>query len=165
MASITLKGNVVHTNGDLPDLNDDAPKFLLVASDLSEKTLEDFAGKRKVLTINPSYDTGTCQITVRNFNKRASELDNTVVLMISHDLPFAQKRFCEAEGIDAVLPLSSFRSSFARDYGVEITDGPLRGLTARAIVVLDENDQVVYHELVAEIVNEPDYDAALNALS
>jgi len=164
MATITLKGNEIHTSGDLPKVGEKAPDFSLVGADLSEKTLADFDGKKKVLTINPSYDTGICAIAARTFNEKAAQLGDAVVLMISADLPFAQKRFCSAEGIDAVVPLSSFRSSFAKDYGIELTDGPLKGVTGRAIVVLDEKNQVVHTELVPEIAQEPDYDAALAAL-
>ncbi|MCA9531690.1 MAG: thiol peroxidase [Myxococcales bacterium] len=164
MANITFKGNPVHTAGQLPKVGDKAPDFVLVAGDLSEKRLADFKGKKKVLTINPSYDTGVCKATARTFNQKLGSRDDVVVLMISADLPFAQGRFCEAEGVKGVRPLSSFRSSFARDYGVQMTDGPLAGLTARAVLVLDENDRVVHSELVPEIAQEPQYDAALAAL-
>lgn len=164
MATVTFKGNEVHTNGELPQEGSRAPDFELVGLDLSSKSLSDFSGKKKVLTINPSYDTGVCQKTARGFNEKAGERGDTVVLAVSGDLPFAQKRFCEAEGLDHVVALSSFRSDFGRKYGVEMTDGPLQGLTARAVVVLDENDQVRHAQLVPEITNEPDYDAALSAL-
>jgi thiol peroxidase len=164
MAQITFHDNPVHTSGDLPAVGQTAPAFSLTAADLSDKTLADFAGKRKVLNIFPSVDTGVCAQSVRTFNQRASSLDNAVVLCISADLPFAQARFCGAEGLDNVVNLSTFRSSFAADYGVALTDSPLRGLTARAVVVLDENDKVLHSELVAEIANEPDYDAALAVL-
>jgi thiol peroxidase len=164
MAQITFHDNPVHTSGDLPAVGQTAPAFSLTAADLSNKTLADFAGKRKVLNIFPSVDTGVCAQSVRTFNQRASSLDNAVVLCISADLPFAQARFCGAEGLDNVVNLSTFRSSFAADYGVALTDSPLRGLTARAVVVLDENDKVLHSELVAEIANEPDYDAALAVL-
>lgn len=164
MAAITLKGNPINTKGDLPAVGTQAPALELVGTDLSVKTLADFAGKKKILTINPSYDTGICQAAARSFNQKIAERDDAVVLMVSADLPFAQKRFCEAEGIDVVVPLSSFRSSFSDDYDVTIVDGPMAGLTARAVLVLDENDKVVYTELVPEIVQEPDYDAALAAL-
>lgn len=164
MADITFKGSPVHTSGDLPAVGSRAPDFRLVAPDLSEKTLADFAGRKKVLTINPSYDTGVCQATARSFHEKAAKKGDAVVLAISADLPFAQKRFCEAEGLDAVHPLSTFRSSFARDYGLEMTDGPLQGLTARAVLVLDEDGKVTHAELVPEIASEPDYDAALRAL-
>ena len=164
MAEITLKGNKIHTSGELPAVGSKAPDFKLVGVDLAEKSLADFAGKKKVLTINPSYDTGICQAAARTFNKKVADRDDAVVLMVSADLPFAQKRFCEAEGIDAVVPVSSFRSDFGAAYGITIADGPMAGLTGRAVVVLDEQDQVVYTELVPEIVQEPDYDKALAAL-
>ena len=164
MAQITFHDNPVHTSGDLPAVGQTAPAFNLTAGDLSDKTLADFAGKRKVLNIFPSVDTGVCAQSVRTFKQRASSLNNAVVLCISADLPFAQARFCGAEGLDNVVNLSTFRSSFAADYGVALTDSPLRGLTARAVVVLDENDKVLHSELVAEIANEPDYDAALAVL-
>ena len=164
MATTALKGNPIHTNGDLPGKGSKAPDFLLVATDLSEKSLADYAGKKKILSINPSYDTPVCQVATRTFNQRAAGLDNVVVLMVSADLPFAQKRFCAAEGIEDVEPLSTFRGSFLKDYGVELVDGPLKGVSARAIVVVDENDTVVHSELVPEIAQEPDYDAALAAV-
>ncbi|MBX3250436.1 MAG: thiol peroxidase [Myxococcales bacterium] len=163
MAAITLKGNTIHTSGELPKVGAKAPGFTLVDRGLAEKTLADFAGKKKVLTINPSYDTGVCQAAGRAFNAKAGDAD-AVVLLISGDLPFAQKRFCEAEGLEQVVPLSSFRSSFGADWGVEIVDGPLKGLTARAVVVLSEDDTVLYAELVPEIAQEPSYDAALASL-
>ena len=164
MAQVTFQGSPISTNGNLPAIGQVAPDFTLVAADLSEKSLADFAGKRKVLNIFPSIDTGVCAQSVRTFNKRASSLDNTVVLCISADLPFAQARFCGAEGLDNVVSLSTFRSNFARDYGVAVESSPLRGLTARAVVVLDENDKVLHAELVGEIAHEPNYDAALAVL-
>lgn len=163
MANITLKGNPIHTSGELPAVGSKAPGFTLVDKTLAERSLADFAGKKKVLTINPSYDTAVCQAAGRAFNAKAGDAD-AVVLLVSGDLPFAQKRFCEAEGLDHVVALSSFRASFGRDWGLEIVDGPLRGLTARAVVVLDEDDVVVHAELVPEIAQEPSYDAALAAL-
>lgn len=163
MANITFKGNPVKTNGELPKVGDKAKDFVLVDNALGEKTLADFAGKTKILTINPSYDTAVCQASARSFNSKAAGLANTVVLVISADLPFAQKRFCTAEGIDGVVALSSFRSSFAKDYGLEMVDGPLRGLTARAVLVLDGENVVKHVELVPEIAQEPAYDAALAA--
>jgi thiol peroxidase len=163
MANITFKGNPVSTNGELPAVGSSAPNFTLVGADLSEKSLADFAGKTKILTINPSYDTGVCQATARAFNKAAAGKEGTVVLAISADLPFAQKRFCGAEGIEGVVTLSSFRSSFSDDYGVTMLGGPLKGLTARAVVVLDGGNKVIHSELVPEIVSEPNYDAALSA--
>ena len=164
MTTVTFSGNPVQLKGALPTVGAAAPAFTLTAADLSDKTLADFAGKRKVLNIFPSIDTGVCQQSVRTFNQRASALNNTVVLCISADLPFAQARFCGAEGLDNVVTLSSFRSSFAQDYGVALADGALRGLTARAVVVLDENNKVLHVGLVPEITQEPDYDAALAVL-
>jgi len=165
MATTALRGTPVQTNGDLPAAGSRAPDFLLVGTDLSEKKLADFKGKKKILTINPSYDTPVCQAAARTFNERAAGLGNVVVLVISPDLPFAQQRFCVAEGLDGVVPLSTFRGTFLRDYGVEMIDGALKGLAARAIVVVDENDEVVYTELVSDIGKEPDYDAAIAAVS
>ena len=165
MATTALKGTPVQTNSDLPAAGSTAPDFLLVAGDLSEKTLADFAGKKKIITINPSYDTPVCQTVSRVFNQRAASLGNVVVLLVSSDLPFAQNRFCVAEGLEGVVPLSTFRGSFLQDYGAEMVDGPMKGLAARAIVVVDENNKVVHSEMVADIVQEPDYDAALAAVS
>ncbi len=165
MATTALKGNPTQTNGDLPAIGSKAPDFLLVATDMSEKRLADFRGKKKILSINPSYDTPVCQVATRTFNERAAGLDDVVVLMVSADLPFAQKRFCVAEGIEGVAPVSTFRGSFLKDYGVELIDGPLKGVSARAIVVLDENDKVVHTELVPDIAQEPNYDAAIASVS
>jgi thiol peroxidase len=165
MATTALKGNPVQTNRDLPAVGSAAPDFLLIGTDLGEKQLRDFEGKKKILTINPSYDTPVCQAAARAFNQRASNLDDVVVLVISPDLPFAQNRFCVAEGLESVIPLSTFRGSFLQDYGVEMIDGAMKGLAARAIVVLDENDEVVHTELVSDIVQEPNYDAAIAAVS
>jgi thiol peroxidase len=165
MSQVTLKGNPVRVDGALPQAGSQAPAFRLVAGDLSDKTLADFAGKRKVLNIFPSVDTPTCATSVRKFNAEAGKLANTVVLCISADLPFAQKRFCASEGLDNVVNLSALRGrEFLKDYGVAIADGPLAGLAARAVVVLDENDKVLHSELVAEIAEEPNYEAALQAL-
>ncbi len=165
MAKITFKGNPVETSGELPTVGKPAPALELTKTDLSDVSLAAFAGKKKLLTINPSLDTGVCQATVRNFNKKAVERGDTVVLSISSDLPFAAKRFCTAEGIDAVVPLSLMRSrKFAKDWGLLMTNGPLAGLVARAVVVLDEHDVVKYVELVPEIAQEPNYEAALAAL-
>jgi thiol peroxidase len=164
MAQITFKGNPISTNGELPAIGSSAPEFKLVGGDLSEKSLSDFGGQKKVLNIVPSLDTGICQASARRFNSEASALGNTVLLNISQDLPFAQKRFCESEGLDKVVNLSAFRSDFAQVYGVKMTEGPLSGLTARAVVVLDENNQVIHSQLVPEIAQEPDYEAALSAL-
>ncbi|GAA0388159.1 thiol peroxidase [Pseudomonas extremaustralis] len=165
MAQVTLRGNPVQVEGELPTVGTQAPDFTLTAGDLSDATLATFAGKRKVLNIFPSVDTPTCATSVRKFNAQANEVTNTVVLCISSDLPFAQKRFCGTEGLDNVLSLSDFRNAdFAVDYGVSIADGPLRALTARAVVVLDENNNVLHSELVPEIGQEPNYEAALAVL-
>ncbi|MGW4164686.1 thiol peroxidase [Streptomyces sp. NPDC004788] len=165
MAQVALKGNPVTVDGVLPAQGTDAPAFTLVGEGLADKSLKDFAGKRKVLNIFPSVDTPTCAASVRAFNEKAAELDNTVVLCISADLPFAQARFCGAEGLENVQNLSTFRGrEFHTDYGVAIADGALAGLTARAVVVLDENDKVLHTELVNEISQEPNYEAALAVL-
>ena len=165
MSKVTFHGQPVNVNGQFPSVGSTAPAFALVASDLSEATLSSFAGKRKVLNIFPSIDTPTCAASVRHFNESANKLDNAVVLCISADLPFAQARFCGAEGLDKVVTLSMMRGrQFLNDYGVAIAEGPLAGLAARAVVVLDEHDKVVHTELVSEIGNEPNYDAALEAL-
>ena len=165
MSQVTFKGSPVTVAGSLPSIGDKAPGFTLTASDLSDKGLEAFAGQKKVLNIFPSLDTGTCAQSVREFNRRASELDNTAVLCISMDLPFAQARFCGAEGLDEVVTLSAFRHpEFLDDYGVRLADGPLAGLAARTIVVLDADDTVRHVEQVGEIADEPDYEAALKAL-
>ncbi|MCB9832339.1 MAG: thiol peroxidase [Planctomycetes bacterium] len=165
MAQISFKGNPVHTNGELPAVGSVAPAFQLTAGDLSEKNLGSYAGKKKILNIVPSLDTGVCQTSARTFNKKAADRAGVVVLCVSRDLPFAQKRFCAAEGIEAVIPLSEMRDrDFGRNYGCAMTDGPLAGLLARAVVVLNEKDEVIHAELVPEITQEPDYDAALAAL-
>ena len=165
MANITLGGNPIHTLGTLPAVGSKAPNFFLVANDLSSVSLADYAGSRLVLNIFPSVDTGTCATSVRAFNEKASALENTKILCISRDLPFAQKRFCGAEGIDNAVILSDFKKgSFGQDYGLEITDGPLAGLHSRAIIVIDEKGSVVYTEQVGEIADEPNYDNALAVL-
>jgi thiol peroxidase len=165
MSSVKFKGNPIRVDGSFPKVGEQAPGFKLVAGDLSEKSLSDFAGKRKVLNIFPSIDTGVCAASVRHFNKDAAGLENAVVLCISADLPFAQARFCGAEGIQNVTMLSTMRGrEFLKDYGVAMTDGPLAGLAARAVLVLDEHDKVMHAQLVDEIGHEPDYDAALKAL-
>jgi thiol peroxidase len=165
MAQVTLKGNPIHTNGELPAIGAQAPDFKLTNGDLKDVSLADFKGKRKVLNIVPSLDTPTCATSTRKFNQSASSLPNTVVLVVSADLPFAAKRFCTTEGLKNVVPLSLMRGKqFAKDYGVFIQDGPLAGICARAVVVLDENDKVVYRQLVPEIGQEPDYDHALAAV-
>lgn len=164
MANITLKGNPIHTSGELPKVGSKAPEFKLVRTDLSEVNLSAYAGKKKILNIFPSVDTGTCAMSVRKFNQEAGALGNVAVLNISADLPFAQSRFCGAEGIKNAEALSAFRSSFATDYGLKLTDGPLAGLCSRAVVVLDEENKVIHTEQVADIVNEPNYAAALAVL-
>jgi thiol peroxidase len=165
MASITLKGNPVHTNGKLPAVGAKAPDFVLVNGDLQNTTLDNYKGKKKLLNIFPSLDTPVCQTSTKKFNEHAKQRTDTVFLMISADLPFAMKRFCSAEGIANVIPLAMMRSrNFAKDYGVLIEDGPLAGITARAVVVLDEQNQVRYTQLVSEIADEPDYAAALATL-
>lgn len=164
MATITFQGNPLHTSGELPVTGSTAPDFTLVDNNLADVTLSTYAGKRKVLSIVPSLDTPTCAASARKFNEKASSLDNTVVLIISADLPFAQNRFCEAEGLKGVIPLSTFRSTFAEDYGIKLVDTVLAGLNARAIVILDENNTVIYTQLVEEIANEPDYESALAVL-
>lgn len=164
MAKVTLKGNPINTSGNLPSAGQASPNFNLVKSDLSEVNLASYGNKIKILNIFPSVDTGTCAMSVRQFNKLASDLPNTAVLCISKDLPFAQKRFCGAEGIEKVESLSAFRSNFAQDYGLEFTDGPLKGLCSRCIVILDGNNKVIYTEQVAETANEPNYDAAIKAI-
>lgn len=165
MAQVTLKGNPIHTSGELPRVGTHAPNFTLVRTDLSEVSGQDLAGKRVVLNIFPSLDTPTCAASVRKFNARANEKPNTTVLCVSVDLPFAQKRFCGAEGLDNVVPASAFRSeAFGQSYGVTLLDGPLKGLLARAVVVVDAAGSVVHTELVPEIAQEPDYDAALAVL-
>ena len=166
MSKVTFHGQPVSVNGQFPAVGSAAPAFALVAGDLSDATLSTFAGKRKVLNIFPSVDTPTCAASVRHFNESASKLDNAVVLCISADLPFAQARFCGAEGLDKVVSLSLMRGrQFLNDYGVAIAEGPLAGLAARAVVVLNEHDKVIYTELVGEIGNEPNYAAALKALN
>jgi thiol peroxidase len=165
MATIALKGNPIHTSGSLPAPGTKAPDFNLTRADLADVSLSDFAGKRKLLNIVPSLDTGVCAASARRFNQEASKIPGAVILTISCDLPFAQKRFCEAEGIAEVVPLSELRSrDFGSDYGARIIDGPLAGLLSRAVVVLDEANQVIYNEQVPEITQEPDYDKALAAL-
>lgn len=165
MASITLGGNPIHTSGNLPHKGSKATDFTLIKNDLSTASLSDFAGKRLVLNIFPSIDTGTCAQSVRTFNEKASKLENTTVLCISRDLPFAQKRFCGAEGLENVINLSDFKTGeFGKNYGLEITDGPLAGLHSRAVLVLDENGTVIHEEQVGEIADEPNYEAALAVL-
>lgn len=165
MATVTLKGNAINTSGNLPKVGIKAPAFTLTATDLSSKSLSDFAGSKLILNIFPSVDTGTCAQSVRQFNKEASALENTKVLCISRDLPFAFSRFCGAEGLDNVVSLSDFKdNSFGKNYGLNFIDGPLEGLHSRCIVVIDENGTVTHTEQVAEIVDEPNYKLALEAL-
>ena len=165
MAQVTLKGNPLNTSGDLPKVGAAAPTYTLVRTDLSEVSSRDLAGQRVVLNIFPSLDTPTCAASVRKFNARANEKPNTTILCVSADLPFAQKRFCGAEGLDNVVPASTFRAAdFGQAYGLTLTDGPLKGLLARAVVVVDGSGKVLHTELVPEIAQEPDYNAALAVL-
>jgi thiol peroxidase len=164
MATIKLGGNPIHTKGELPAVGAKAPDFVLTGSDLSDVSLASFAGKKKILNIVPSLDTSVCATSTRKFNEEASKLPNTVVLVVSNDLPFAQKRFCTTEGLQNVIALSELRSrDFGDAYGVRMTDGKLAGLLSRAVVVVDENDKVVYTEQVPEIAQEPDYAKAIAA--
>ncbi|MBS1138426.1 MAG: thiol peroxidase [Proteobacteria bacterium] len=165
MTTVNLAGNPIHLAGSFPKVGAAAPAFSLVNTDLQDVTLKTYAGKKKVLNIVPSLDTPTCATSTRKFNEEAGRLPNTVVLVISADLPFASKRFCETEGLKNVVTLSTMRGrDFMQNYGVEISDSPLAGVTARAVVVIDENDKVTYTELVPEIKQEPNYAAALQAL-
>lgn len=165
MAEITLQGGIVHTSGCLPELGTGAPDFTLVKGDLSEVRLGDFKGRKLVLNIFPSVDTPTCAMSVRQFNQLAGRQADTVVLCVSKDLPFAAARFCGAEGLNRVVTASAFRTeAFGLDYGVQLVDGPLAGLLARAVLVVDPAGKIIYTELVPEIANEPNYDAALSAL-
>ena len=165
MATVTLKGNPIDVAGSFPQKGQKAPAFNLVAKDLKDVSLAEYSGKRKVLNIVPSLDTAVCATSTRKFNEKAGSLANAVVLVISADLPFAAGRFCSTEGLNNVVTLSTLRGrEFMKAYGVEITSGPLAGVTARGVVVLDENDTVLHAELVPEIAQEPDYDAALAAL-
>jgi thiol peroxidase len=165
MAQVTLKGNPIQTNGELPKVGGAAPAFTLTGADLKDVSLADYKGKKKILNIVPSLDTAVCATSTRKFNESAGKLPNAVVLVVSADLPFAAKRFCTTEGLANVVTLSLMRDKhFAKDYGVLIQDGPLAGLTARAVVVIDENDEVTYTQLVPEIGQEPDYDRAIVAV-
>lgn len=165
MATITLQGNPIQTVGNLPEIGQKAPDFTLAAVDLSRKSLSDFAGKNIILNIFPSVDTGTCATSVRNFNKEAANLENTVVLCISRDLPFAQARFCGAEGIENIIMLSDFATGeFGENYGLEVANSPMAGLHSRCIVVIDTEGTVTYTQQVAEVVDEPNYESALKAL-
>jgi thiol peroxidase len=166
MAKILLKGEPIETIGELPALNSMAPGFNLTKTDLSDASLSDFKGRRIILNIFPSIDTNVCAASARRFNEELNKLDNTVVFCISADLPFAHSRFCEAEGLKNIIPLSVFRSAnFGKDYGVTIKTSPIRGLLSRAIVVIDEEGKVIYTEQVPEIAQEPDYAAALKAVT
>ncbi|PDS22725.1 thiol peroxidase [Flavobacterium branchiophilum] len=165
MATITLGGNLINTNGNLPTVGSKAIDFKLISNDLSEVSLSNFEGQKLVLNIFPSIDTGTCATSVRKFNAQASQLENTKVLCISRDLPFAQKRFCGAEGLENVHNLSDFKNGdFGKNYGLEIVDGPLAGLHSRVVIIIDEKGTIVYTEQVSEIANEPNYEAALKVL-
>lgn len=164
MSTITLEGNPVSTTGELPAVGSPAPQFTVVGADLSEITLEDYAGSTVILNIFPSLDTDTCARSVREFNRRAAELDGVSVLCISADLPFAAARFCTVEGIEHVATGSTFRSSFGEDYGVRFADGPLAGLNARSVVIIDEDGKVTYTQLVPETTEEPNYDEVFEAL-
>ena len=163
MAEITLQGNKINTNGDVPKVGSAAPDFVLVDSDLNDISLSNYDGKNIILNIIPSLDTPVCQKSTKIFNEKASSLSDVVVLAVSADLPFAMKRFCSAESIESVKPMSMMRSrNFAKDYGVLLVDGPLSGITARAVVVIDKDKKIIHSELVQEIANEPNYEAALN---
>ncbi|MED5502595.1 MAG: thiol peroxidase [Pseudomonadota bacterium] len=165
MAEITLQGNKINTNGDVPKVGSAAPDFVLVDSDLNDISLSNYDGKNIILNIIPSLDTPVCQKSTKIFNEKASSLSDVVVLAVSADLPFAMKRFCSAESIESVKPMSMMRSrNFAKDYGVLLVDGPLSGITARAVVVIDKDKKIIHSELVQEIANEPNYEAALNSL-
>ena len=165
MATVTLGGNAVNVKGNFPNTGAQAPEFTLVKSDLSELTLSSLKGKKVVLNIFPSLDTKVCAMSVRKFNDMAAKMDNTVVLAISKDLPFAHARFCTTEGIENVIGLSAFRNTtFGEDYGVALADGPLAGLLARAVIILDEQGKVIYTQLVPEITTEPDYEKALQQI-
>ena len=165
MAQITLKGNPIKTKGKLPKVGKLAPNFTLVKSDLSKGKLKDYRGKKVLLNITPSIDTGVCQNSVRKFNEAAASLENTVILYVSKDLPFAQARFCGAEGIENVITMSDFiKGKFGKRYGVTIESGPMKGLLSRSVVVIDEEGKVVYTEQVPETIDEPNYEAALEAL-
>lgn len=166
MATVAFKGNPVHTVGDLPAKGTKAPAFSLTGTDLQDVGLEAFAGKRKILSIVPSLDTGICAMSAKRFNQEVAKLGNVVIINISADLPFAAKRFCDSEKLQHIVSLSTFRApDFGRKYGMAISEGPLKGLLTRAIVVLNQHDEVVYTELVPEITTEPNYDAALAAVA
>jgi len=166
MSEITLQGNKINTNGDVPKVGTQAPDFILVDSELNNVTLSNYTDKNKILHIIPSLDTPVCQKSTKIFNEKIASIPDTVILAVSADLPFAMKRFCTDENIDVVKPLSMMRSrNFAKDYGVLIIDGPLSGITARAVIVIDKNNKIIHSELVQEIANEPNYDSALKTIS
>ena len=165
MAKLTLKGNEVNTNSEIVQIGQTAPDFTLVDSDLNDVNLANYEGKNKVLSIVPSLDTPVCQKSTLIFNEKVAELDDTVMLIVSSDLPFAMKRFCTSESLDNVMPVSMMRSrNFAKDYGVLLIDGPLSGITSRAVVVISKDNKILHSELVSEIANEPNYQAALDSL-
>lgn len=165
MATVTFKGSTIHTNGDLPKVGSKAPDFILTSAELKDCSLNDFKAKRKLISIVPSLDTGVCALSAKKFNDAAKTDPALMILFVSADLPFAQKRMCQADSLENIQTLSMMRSKdFATKYGILLTDGPLAGLTARAVVVLDENDNVLYSELVSEITQEPNYQKALDAL-
>lgn len=164
MAQITLRGDAINTNGELPQVGSQAPDFVLTTGELADVTLASYEGKKKLLNIVPSLDTPTCQLSTKKFNDAAKQHENAVFLTVSADLPFAQGRFCQAENLEVIQSLSTMRSTFSEDYGVKIVDGPLAGVTGRAVLVLDEDNKVIHSELVPEIAQEPDYDSALATL-
>ncbi len=165
MAKVTLKGNEVNTNSDIVEVGSSAPNFVLVDSDLNDVNLENFSGKNKILSIVPSLDTPVCQKSTKIFNEKVNDLDDTVMLIVSSDLPFAMKRFCTSESLENVIPVSMMRSrNFAKDYGVLLIDGPLSGITTRAIVTISKDNKILHSELVSEIADEPNYQAALDSI-
>ena len=165
MSQVKIKGNPINTVGELPKVGDQAPDFHLVKSDLSEGKLSDYKGKYVILNIFPSMDTGVCAASVRKFNQEVTKKDNTVVLAISADLPFAAGRFCSAEGIENVIPMSTYRNAeFGKQYGIELQDGPLQGLMGRSVIVVNPEGKIIYEELVPEITQEPNYDSVINSI-
>jgi thiol peroxidase len=165
MAKVTLKGNEVNTNSDIVEVGSSAPNFVLVDSDLNDVNLDNFSGKNKILSIVPSLDTPVCQKSTIIFNEKVNDLDDTVMLIVSSDLPFAMKRFCTSESLENVIPVSMMRSrNFAKDYGVLLIDGPLSGITTRAIVTISKDNKILHSQLVSEIADEPNYQAALDSI-